>query len=356
VKSLLCISILVLATFGTTPDANANCSGRFINPVTDPCWRCTFPLRIGATKIWGLDQADNDSSLQNSMACSCADGAYGLNIGLWEPAHVMDVSTSAFCTPSLGGEIIPGLDSLPGASDGGVAMRPGEPGQSNALFHFFAYRNPILVAMNFMSDNPCLEHKPFDLLDMSAANPTWADEALGAILQPDSFLFGTLAAVLVGIPHGVCSTLQSEDPVCMTLRRWAYWSNGFNSQTFPLSGFRSDHYSYTGSAQTIMKRGLTVQHRTLRVWGTSGKLGMCSQFPQLMMDDTDYKVSMLYPMAQSTPGVDGRCCQPMGASDMVWGAGRTWPVTGEDQSYLVFKKRDCCLAVGNINNTFAPDP
>lgn len=351
----LIVAALLWLSLGVIPQAAATCSGRFMNPVTDVCWRCTFPLRIGGAKIWGLDQADNDSSLANSTWCSCADGAYGLLIGLWEPSHMADVSASPFCTPSLGGQILPDLSSLPGASNGAVSMKPGDPGQTNAAFHYFTYRNPVLVAMNFMSDNPCLEHKPFDLLDMSAANPAWVDEALGAILQPDAFLFGTVAAVLVGIPHGVCSTLQSEDPVCMNLRRWAYWSNGFNSQTFPLSGYRSDHYSFTGSAQTILKRGLTVQHRTLRVWGTSGKAGQCGQFPQPMMDDTDYKTSMLYPLAQSTP-ILGKCCQPYGASDLVWGAGRTWPVTGEDQSYMIFKKRDCCLAVGNINNTFAPDP
>jgi conjugal transfer pilus assembly protein TraU len=28
------------------------CTGHFVNPITDICWSCLFPISIGGLKIW----------------------------------------------------------------------------------------------------------------------------------------------------------------------------------------------------------------------------------------------------------------------------------------------------------------
>jgi len=38
----------------------------------------------------------------------------------------------------------------------------------------------------------------------------------------------------------------------------------------------------------------------------------------------------------------GRCCQPFGRTTMVWGAGKEFPVRGEDFAFMLFRKRNCC--------------
>jgi conjugal transfer pilus assembly protein TraU len=55
---------------------------------------------------------------------------------------------------------------------------------------------------------------------------------------------------------------------------------------------------------------------------------------------------MLYPIAQ-TQKIASRCCQPLGRTTVLWGAGRSIPYIGEDFSYMVFRKRDCCMGVKN---------
>ena len=39
----------------------------------------------------------------------------------------------------------------------------------------------------------------------------------------------------------------------------------------------------------------------------------------------------------------GRCCQPFGRSAIVWGAGKEYPVRGEDFAFMLFRKRNCCV-------------
>lgn len=33
--------------------ADAACDGNFVNPITDICWRCMFPLSLGSTAVTG---------------------------------------------------------------------------------------------------------------------------------------------------------------------------------------------------------------------------------------------------------------------------------------------------------------
>jgi len=328
--------------------ADATCSGKFMNPLTDICWSCVFPLRFGNAIIMGADQLDNDSSSSNNLVCACGPQWIGVPVGFWEPSHLVDVSTDPYCTPSLGGNII-GNVGLPADAVGTQSSLRSNMGLNYTFYHYTTYRNPILFAMQFLSDNPCIDKSPFDILDFSAVNPTWTDDRLGAIFSPDSFLYGTLATILTGIPVGTCSTFDTGDPLCMNLRRYAHWSVGFNGQTYPLSGALFGTHSTLSAASNIAKKAFTFQHRTMRVWGTSGAAGLCGYYPQLMIDDTDYKISMVFPKSETQP-ILGRCCQPFGASTLVWGMGSTWPITGEDMSYAVFKKRDCCMAAASVTD------
>lgn len=305
-----------------------------------------FPLRIGNVMIWGKDQLDNSSSDNNNFVCGCGINWVGISTGFWEPSHMIDVSTDAYCTPSLGGKVISDF-GLPADGDGTNSPQRGVPGHNNTFYHYVTYRYPIIAIMQVLSDNPCVDRSPFDILDFSAVNPGWVDEQIGAILNPDAFLYGTLDALMSGIPVGICATTEATDSFCLRVRQLAHWSVGFNGMTYPLSGASAGRDNTLAVTMNIAKRAFTVQHRTMRVWGTSGKKGLCGYYPQVYLDDTDYKLSMGYPLAQQTP-VNGKCCQPFGASTLVWGAGRTFPVKGEDFSYVVFKKRDCCLAGGKL--------
>lgn len=54
-RSALRLLVMALAAFFLAPSAQAagpTCHGKFVNPITDVCWSCLFPLSVGGLKIW----------------------------------------------------------------------------------------------------------------------------------------------------------------------------------------------------------------------------------------------------------------------------------------------------------------
>ena len=49
--------------------ADSPCHGRFINPITDICWDCFFPMTIGKAKIMSGRNPDTDNP--SNPICHC---------------------------------------------------------------------------------------------------------------------------------------------------------------------------------------------------------------------------------------------------------------------------------------------
>ncbi len=41
--------------------ADPSCEGRFVNPITDVCWRCIFPLSLGSVQVGKGDLPDTSN-------------------------------------------------------------------------------------------------------------------------------------------------------------------------------------------------------------------------------------------------------------------------------------------------------
>src|SRR3546814_2750693 len=56
---LALLGILVAAPAAEA--AGPTCNGKFVNPVTDACWSCLFPLEGGGLKIWPRGRPDTNN-------------------------------------------------------------------------------------------------------------------------------------------------------------------------------------------------------------------------------------------------------------------------------------------------------
>lgn len=81
---------------GGTP---GRCTGRFVNPVTDVCWSCLFPLSVGALKLFPGDRPDTDNPNLPICACGSPLPRLGVAMGFWEPVRLADVSVKPWCLP-----------------------------------------------------------------------------------------------------------------------------------------------------------------------------------------------------------------------------------------------------------------
>jgi hypothetical protein len=57
----LAVALWLLALLPGTAAAGPTCHGRFMNPITDICWSCLFPLTIGSASILSDGQPDTGS-------------------------------------------------------------------------------------------------------------------------------------------------------------------------------------------------------------------------------------------------------------------------------------------------------
>ena len=102
--------IMFLITVLSSQGASAqSCTGRFVNPVTDVCWECLFPISIGPIRIGSATGAP-DTPNPGSPICYCGSPIprIGLSLGVWEPARLIDASRAPWCFPNLGGLTIDG--------------------------------------------------------------------------------------------------------------------------------------------------------------------------------------------------------------------------------------------------------
>ena len=66
---------LALATPAAAEAGPGRCTGSFVNPITDICWSCLFPISIGGLDIWPSNRPDPDNP--DLPVCLC-----GLRPGL----------------------------------------------------------------------------------------------------------------------------------------------------------------------------------------------------------------------------------------------------------------------------------
>ncbi len=326
-KILLTLVCALLLLSQPASAVEPTCEGKFANPITDICWSCIFPLTIGGTKIMSLDQ--EDTSNPSGALCSCKT-KIGIKVGFWEPVRQVDIVRKPFCLSSLGGiDLDPGFD----APEAG-RKRGDDSGTAHSFYQAHWYVNPILYWLEVLLDNACLDKSPFDIAYLTELDPIWADDELTYLINPDVTLFANLPAQAACAAD--CVTASAGFPSDKL-----FWCAGCQGSLYPLNGHVQHHIGGVQASSLLLQRLTAKMHRQGLIWSASGSEGLCGYYPKLQMGKSDYKYQMLFPVPQ-TQKIAGKCCQPYGRTTTVWGAGKEFPYKGEDFSYLVFRKRNCC--------------
>ena len=112
---------------GTGASTKSQADGRWVNPVTDVCWSCLFPLTVGDVPVAMQANSVKDDGMKGSGSTSsgatysnnnpdtdnpsmpiqiCPMGIFyriGLAIGYWEPFSMVDVTKEAGRMVNMGG-------------------------------------------------------------------------------------------------------------------------------------------------------------------------------------------------------------------------------------------------------------
>lgn len=190
------LTLLLFAALNSPARASAvECEGRFVNPITDICWECLFPISIGSIAV--STGSAPDTSNPSMPIQICPMGIFyrvGLAIGYWEPMALTDVTRAPYCLVNMGG-----------ISLGVGKVGTGTAGQSDkdapgAFYHVHWYKYPLTYWLNIITSMGCLQGGDMDIGYLSELDPTWNDSSIALILSPEAMLFNNVIAQGPALP------------------------------------------------------------------------------------------------------------------------------------------------------------
>lgn len=336
------ILVLLLLMISGLSTATAQCVGKWANPITDICWSCMFPFMIAGIQIDNLRGEQPAGSFTAPAVCAGMTPIgfkIGIGMDFYDPNRIVDVTRTPYCMVGLGGvNMSAGLANL--YKRAGTATQD-EKVKVKQFYQAHTYIDPLLFLLEVPIDMSCTQVAGFDVGYLTELDPLWNNDSLTFFLNPDAVLYANPATAVTAALDCVAN-LPGAWNVASGL---AYWSAGCQGSMYPLDGNLPGDTSINDSVLT-MERLLHKNHRQLIEFSTAGPLAMFASFvPQPLMNKTEYKYSMIYPIGFVDPLSGGKCCSPFGRTTTGWSAAHSFPTMGEDFSFHIYQRRDCCSGI-----------
>lgn len=325
-RSLL---LMVVLSIQNANALGAACVTRFVNPITDVCWGCMFPMTIGAVPVVPSAYPDTENPTMPVSYCPKPPPIFvqiGLNIGYWEPYALVDVTRVPYCMVSLGMELSSDISINMG---GKSTSREGSNDAGFYQAHWYKY--PIIYWLQIMQSAACMATDAFDVAYLTELDPLWEDDELTFILNPEAILFGNPIAQLACVPEAILTTTNMALPIDAL-----FWCLGSQGSAYPMSGTTNYRDTPVTAATLIMERLNYKLHRQGIVWETVGAdFAICYQYPTPILPKSRYRYQM------SGPIPDAAWCHPYGTTTTIWEAGHDNPITGDNFGFVNWRKRNC---------------
>ncbi len=122
-------------------------------------------------------------------------------------------------------------------------------------------------------DDPCMETGSFDVAYLTEVDPTWSDDDLTMLLEPETYLFGSPVAQAACAGDCVLSSLGFGSNLL-------FWCAGCNGSIYPFNGHVQAHVSAVQASSLLVERMTAKLHREGLMWGTTGDGAMCGYYLQ----------------------------------------------------------------------------
>jgi len=303
-----------------------------LNPVSDICWECMFPITIAGVPITpSLDEeAKKATGHHGKPICVCPTGLPpplsqrpGIPISFWNPQHMIEVVKDAFCFPFIGAGLVnPAKGALCGGSNKSTQSKP--TGQTFFQAHVVVFS--IGELLDILKDFVCFETIDLSFAYMTEVDPLWNDDSLAFINQPETLVFANYYAQLACTADSVMS--NAGHPMSPL-----FWCEGSWGSVYPLTGHASNERIVEASA-LVAGRMTYKMARQLMLWDDA--VTQCARIPMPIWIKSHYKLQIARPIL-------GMQCIPIGRSSMIWGPAKNPTIPGADNFlYMLFNKVRCC--------------
>ncbi len=316
-RTILVITMLAISTLYAG-------EGKIVNPLTDVCWECVFPMTVAGVEV---TPGYKDFDKHTDILCFChgKPPKAGIPLTFWEPNKLIDVTKEAYKLVGLGGVPI-GKCSV---KNRGVLSKSGG-GANTSFSHVHIYDYPVFDILSFLADFSCTGDSSFELSFFSELDPSWYDDTLSNIINPEVALFSTPLAQ--GACVADCASSSISKPVDQL-----FWCAGCHGSLYPFSGTVGAHVGDIQASLLLTQRAIAKMHRSGFIKGYK-KGNYCEKSYLPIWKKSQYKSQIVHPVAQ-TKGE----CPSFGGTEVIWGAGKSIPYKGEEFVYILWSKRQCCL-------------
>ncbi len=296
-----------------------------LNPITDVCWECLFPITVGSVNV---TPGYKDQTLYKTPVCVCGGlpPKVGIPLTFWEPRTLIDVTRHPYKLIGLGGISI-GKESV--KNRGAVSIVADGPSQSS-FYHVHWYSFPLLTLLEIFTDFECLDKGEMDVVYLSELDPLWNDDNLSFIFNAEAALFSSPMAHIACVADGAAANFKRPLDAL-------FWCAGCEGSLYPLNGTVAHHVGGIQASALLVHRLIAKMHRALQQKGYNED-DFCQARLMPLIKKSLYKTQLVYPIPQTKEE-----CHPLGRSDMLWGSGKSYPKEGEDFAYLIWTKKQCCL-------------
>jgi len=325
------LTFILVFTFSTA--VFAVCDGSFVNPITDICWDCFFPLSIGGAKIASGDAPDTDNPSMPIEFCTMDIFPYvriGINIGFWEPFALTDVTPTPYCMVNLGGF------TMDIGNTGRGGRQETNPHADSSFYYVHWYKYPLMLWLNILTSIGCMEGGDFDIAYLTELDPTWNDDEIGFILGAEAVLFSNLIAQAACAADAAASQINTSKPIDKL-----FWCLGTHGTVYPLTGTVFSDKSPVSSAVLLSERMDFKLHRQMMIADSSPEANngangpICTAHKLPIMPKSRYR----YQMTNTVPAADK--CYQFGHDTMGWQSGKIKITSGGCYGFLIFRKRNC---------------
>ena len=331
------LTLLVNTSVFAEPMGDMSCTGKMLNPIADICWQCIFPITLGPAIIAPSPFGAADTPNFSSPVAICPKAVFpfiriGLAIGFWEVLATAEVTRSPFCMVSLGGTRFANSTQSPSGT-GKKNSGTNHTGMKDSFYHAHWMIYPVLNFMSLFTNEFCQNNSDIGIAYMSEFDPLWNNNELSGVLEPEAILFANPIAQAACIAD------------CVAASGWTavdslFFCAGCNGSMYPIAGNVSAQYGGIQGAELITERLTFRLHRLFMLNKTSGPDAQCVSYPTGIIIKSQYRTQLAHPIPQTM----GTCCQAYGSTTTLSQLGKEFPISGENFSYLVWRKRNCVLS------------
>ena len=323
-------SFLFILLFSNTSKAAGSCENADIisgKLITDVCWDCIYPIRIAGIPV--SPDGDIPSEAASSPLCACDNAGIpqpGVVTSMWEPARLIEIQRTPGCSSVLNGADF-GFDPTFIGSTGNGEFDGGD----GSFYHYHYYSFPLLSILELFAKPTCSSDgfSDLDIMYLSEVDATWNNSELAFFTHPEASVVSNPLATAACSADAIAST--AGNPLSSM-----FWCAGSWGNMYPFSGHSNGGKGIIKDSSLLKARLLSALHRRGLSWKTMGEDTLCEAKVHPTLPKTQYKFSMMYPVAESNSD------HVIGESTLGWGAGRLIPGVANTPVYLTWRWTDCC--------------